>query len=319
MHRNVTNKFLLPHALVHAVSYDRYEAGDGDISCTTLIGPPQIRRLKKKHGKQIKEDASELIWSLLGSAVHFVLENATIHMKETGEWHDNYITEQRFYHEFDHISGPKKVSAQIDLYEDGDLSDFKVTSIWAIKDAIENGKDEWDAQLNVQRFLMEKNGHKVKNLYIVAIARDWSKAGMMRDPNSYPPRCVKLEIPMWSMEKTQAYIDGRLNAHYALHNVPCTPKECWEKPTMYALMKKGRQSALRVMDSMDRIMAYAKDKSLTEVVEDHEELKKDHYYEVRPGIRTRCEDYCEVQPFCEQYQEWKASMEKDDEPVPGAA
>ena len=308
----ITNKSLLPQAMVHAVTHDRYDPGDGDISCTGLIGPAQIRRLNEVHGGETTEDASDRIWSLMGSAVHYIIENATTDMKKQGLWHKDSISERRFYAEMD----GKKISGQIDIFETDDhgmaeLSDFKLTSVWSVKDALtKDGKADWDAQLNIQRWLMHMNGIDVKNLFIVAMARDWNKSGSMRDPD-YPPKVAKIEIPMWTLQKTEGYIQSRLNAHFGKHIPQCTPDECWEKPTMYALKKKGRQSALRVLPDEKLIMPYAADKGVaTQDPDDgHWELKKDHYIEVRLGERNRCLGYCEVAPFCEQYKDWKKHVE----------
>lgn len=315
----ITNKELLPRLLVHAVTHDRYEPGHGDISVTSLIAPAQQRVLRQAYEGQLEEDASMRVWSLLGSAVHYVIENAEIAMRKAGEWNDNNIVEERFYWAMPPIDdGPgKTVSAQIDLYEDGELNDFKLTSAWTIKDAIQHGKSEWDAQLNIQRYLLEKNGHTVDKLWIIAIARDWNKSNQMRDPHGYPPRVAKLELPVWSMEKTEDYIMSRLVAHFGKNTPQCTPSECWETPTKYALMKKGRQSAIRVLDSEQQVMKYAEEKGLVQLEafgpdgEMTEALTKDHYIDVRLGDRNRCKDYCDVAGFCEQYQNWREENGKN--------
>jgi hypothetical protein len=304
----ITNKYSMPQAMVHAVSHDRYDPGTGDVSCTTLIAPAQQFQLGLIHSGETEEDVIDRIWSLIGSAVHYIIENAVIDMKAKGLWKEEYISEKRFYH----VVGDKNVSAQIDLYEAGDLSDFKVTSVWTIKHALKEGKDDWDAQLNIQRYLMTKNGYPVDKLYVVAIARDWNKSGNMRD-SDYPPRVAKIEIPVWDMDKTEGYIQSRINALYSPVPVWCSPAECWESPTKYALMKKGRQSALRLLDSMVAITEYADCKDLLVEIEDHKELKSDHYYEVRLGERKRCQDYCDVAPFCPQWKEWQKANDNNEE------
>jgi len=298
----LTNKYNLPKAMLNALSHDRYDGGHGDVSCTTLIAPAQQFQLKQVHGDEVVEDASERIWSLIGTAVHYVIQNAVIDMKKKGEWDDRNITEKRFYHDVN----DKKVSAQIDLFEAGELMDFKITSIWAIKDALKNGKSDWTAQLNIQRYLMVNNGIVVDHLYVVAIARDWNKSGNMRDPD-YPPRVVKLPIEMWKMQATEDYISSRINALYSEHLVPCTPDECWETTTKYALMKKGRKSAVRLLDDEKLVMPYAAEKGCAVQDDDdgHWELKSDHYVEIRIGERKRCQDYCEVSPFCDQWKDWQ--------------
>jgi hypothetical protein len=313
----ITNKQLLPRLLVHAVTHDRYEPGHGDISVTTLISPAQQRVLRIEHETELEEDASMRVWSMLGSAVHYVIENAEASMRAAGEWDEKNIIEERFYWPMPPIDdGPgKTLSAQIDLFEEGELNDFKLTSVWTIKDAIENGKFEWDAQLNIQRYLMEKNGIAVQKIWIIAIARDWNKSGAMRDPMGYPPRVAKIEIPIWPPAKTEEYIMSRMVAHFGKNTPQCTPKECWEKPTKYALMKKGRQSAVRLLDSEAALLEYAVTKNLAEKqlqIDDSTEIQliKDHYIDVRPGERTRCKEYCDVADFCEQYQDWRKEEAK---------
>ena len=296
----ITNKYHLPEALVRAVSHDRYEGGNADISVTTLIAPPQIRKLRAAHEEDIVEDASERIWSMMGSAVHYVVENAVETMKKDGAWNDSEcVAEKRYYREY----GDKTISGQIDLYEYGVLTDFKLTSIWAIKDAIYGGgKPEWDAQLNLQRWLMVGSA---SHLQITAIARDWNKSGMMRDEN-YPPRACNIEVPLWSDEKVDAYIQERLNAHFGKITPDCTPSECWESPTKYALMKKGRKSAVRLLEDRLLVMPYAAEKgcAIQDPDDGHWELDSKHYIDIRQGERRRCKDYCSVMPFCDQYKEW---------------
>ena len=301
---------MLPDALVHAVSHDRYTKGESDYSVTELIAPAQQRQLRQKHADDIVEDASLRIWSLLGSAVHYVLENAAIDMKEKGEWKDNYISERRFYHTMERFSGEPGpvVSGQIDLYQDGVLDDFKLTSVWAIKDAIYNdGKEDWVAQMNIQRFLMVKNDYEVTGLNICAIARDWNKSGSLRD-RYYPPRACRIEIPMWSMNQTEDYIWGRIQAHESKPVLPCTPKECWEKLPTFALMKKGRQTAIRLMENNKELLDYALEKKIANLSEGEIVLPSDHFIETRPGARNRCQGYCDVAPFCDQYQQWRVDV-----------
>lgn len=56
----IKNKYRLPVPLVAALENDPYNF-DGDISTTSLILPPRIRELRKRHYKEIHEDASDMI------------------------------------------------------------------------------------------------------------------------------------------------------------------------------------------------------------------------------------------------------------------
>jgi hypothetical protein len=66
----------------------------------------------------------------------------------------------------------------------------------------------------------------------------------------------------------------------------------WERPTVYAVKKDGNQRA----------------KSLHDVLEDAEEevkkLGKGYVLETRKGRRVRCEEYCQVAPYCDQYKSY---------------
>ena len=294
----ITNKYNLPEALIAAISNDKYDGGHGDISVTSLIAPVQQRRLGLKHWDALEEDASERIYALLGSSVHHVLQLAGEKLQEDGR---DIITEKRFYHKI----GGKNLSAQIDLYENRNLYDFKVTSVYAMKSAIEEGKDEWTAQLNIQAYLMEMNGHAVDELNITAIARDWNKHLAKRDPKM-PPKACNIPITLWEFEATEKYILDRLEAHFGEETPECTPEECWERPTTYALMKKGRVSAVKVEATEQDLMNYAEAKSAVFLNEEADwEFTGGHYIEVRQGERVRCDDYCSSAPFCDQYKKWK--------------
>ena len=72
----ITNNTGLPGAIVEAIKNDEFTPGRSDITVTQLIGPPRIRVLKKQHGSEIIEDASNMIFALMGKAVHGILEKA---------------------------------------------------------------------------------------------------------------------------------------------------------------------------------------------------------------------------------------------------
>jgi len=131
----ITNNYDLPAPMYRALAHDGYMAGTkkADISVTTLIGPPKINQLKKRHADEITEDASDRVWALLGQSVHIVLELAG------GE---DEMTEKRLYKE---ISG-WTLTGQTDLYETGNkvISDFKVTSVFSFLLKEPGGwVDEW--------------------------------------------------------------------------------------------------------------------------------------------------------------------------------
>ena len=294
-----TNKFNLPQTFVNVIHRPTYSKGKAHISATEIINSPRIVQLKKKHWDDIEQDASEMVWSLFGSAVHNILE----HGKDK-----HHIVEERLNIEFEGW----KISGAIDLQElepNGTMtiSDYKVTGAWAVM----NEKDDWHRQLNIYGWMVEKvKKVPVGKLQIIAIIRDWS-ARDAASKEGYPQSPVAtIDIPLWTFEEREAFITKRIYDHgTALFEMEtdgempdCTPEEMWEKKTSYALKKDGNVRAKSVHETLeDAEKAMAKSE---------ETAKKNEKFaiEVRQGERTRCRSYCQVSPFCTQYQNYLKEM-----------
>ncbi len=221
------NRMNLPAPLLAGLEKSTYDRGDSDVTVSQLVNPPRIAALLGKHGDQIEEDAADIIWRVLGSAVHHFIDAAA-------EAHD-WIQEERFYKT---VRG-MRVGGQIDCYDPDAhaLYDFKVTSAWSVLDG---PKDEWVKQMNCYAHLMRHEGHTVRSAHIVAILRDWSKS---RVGGKYPEaQAMMLEIPLWSDDEASAYIDTRVQGYQ--QNVQaldlgdkltkCTDEERWLR------LKKGK-------------------------------------------------------------------------------
>jgi hypothetical protein len=270
----ITNVHGLPQSIVAAVTADPY-VGGGDISVTKLIDAPQIRTLMAQHKDKITTDVSERIWSLLGQAVHTILERAALRQ-------EGMVAEDRLYAE---VAG-WQLSGQFDVMQmdTGVLSDYKVTTVYKLQNI-----DGWTQQLNVLRWLAHKNGIAVTSLEIIAILRNWQKGEAERKPDSYPQTpIVRVEIPLWSLEDAEEYILDRVQLHqYAQQGgrVDCTDEERWYTGTQFALMKEGGKRAIKLFDERPT------------------EIPEGHHVEERPGEYRRCASYCEVRHFCRQAQE----------------
>lgn len=273
----LTNKLNIPEAIVRAVANDSYNAGNSDISVTSLINSPRLSALRRSHGGEIVEDVADRIWSLFGQATHVVIERAK---SETD------MVEKRLFTE---VEG-WKVSGQFDYWSHGALIDWKTTSVWSVIHGI---KPEWENQLNLLDYLCNVNGIFVEKLQIIAIFKDWSKMKARTD-KSYPQKHVAvIDIPKWSKEDQEQYLLDRVRAHQsARKELPlCSPEERWERPSKWAVMKPNRKSAVRLVDTEQEAHEYAEWKEL-----------KDYYLVYRQGEPVKCKDYCPVAPHCEQYQ-----------------
>lgn len=269
----ITNVHGLPQSIVAAVTNDPYTGG-GDLSATKLIDAPQVVQLSRQHHDQIVVDVSERVWSLLGQAVHTILERAGLRQ-------EGMIAEQRLFAE---VMG-WSISGQFDVMdlESKKISDYKVTTVYKAK-----GNDKWVQQLNILRWLAHQNGYEVNRLEIIGIFRDWRKTEAERNED-YPKAAIQcLDIPVWDLQDTQDYIEERVGLHQAArkgHPIRCTDEERWYSGTKYAVIKPGNSRALKVYD------APPEDAS----------VPAGYVVEERPGEYKRCAHYCDVSPFCTQW------------------
>tara|TARA_R100000963_G_C4638345_1_gene102151 strand:+ start:787 stop:1680 length:894 start_codon:yes stop_codon:yes gene_type:complete len=288
-----TNKYNIPNEIIRSITNDGYDSGGADLSATGLLQPPQIRILKREHDSEITTDVSDRIWILLGTSVHNILERANEGNTET-------LTEQRMFAQIDGY----KISGQTDSIsiEDKIVKDYKITSVWSVLSCQKKIKPEWEQQLNIYAYLYRLN-HKtdVSALNIIAIMRDWSKNGRLRNKD-YPKCAVEvIPIPLWSEEEQLDFIKERIKIHKTADLIfdldgttpECTAEERWAKPDTYAVMKKGRKSALRLLPTEEQAENFMKDYKVS----------KDLSIDFRKGVSTRCEGYCEVSQFCKQYKE----------------
>ena len=282
----VTNKHNVPETLVALATRDYYSKGKADYSVTEIISPPRIQRLRRQHHEQMEQDVSDMLWQLLGSALHVVAERGVA---------DNHITEERIIADI----GDVKLSGAIDIQRVTDegiiITDYKFTSAWALR----QDKPEWEAQQNIYAWLVEKvKGQKVIGVQICALIRDWSRreASVKAD---YPQAPIQvLELPLWPLEKTEAYIKERIDAHrmskvqadWGDELPPCTDDDRWVRETKYAVKREGRKTAIRVLDTQHEADELA--------------AKENGYVEVRKGDAIRCTgNFCGVAEWCSQYQQ----------------
>ena len=283
----VTNKFKLPQFVVDALTHSDYTRGNSDISVTQLIDSPRIARLQREHADEQTKDAVDFVWSRFGTSVHVMFEES---LKATGS---DVITEERLFTETQGWSLSGAIDAQ-EVSDDGVIiSDFKVTSAWSVI----FDKSSWHTQLNVYAYLVRKaKGQTVKKLQIVALLRDWVRR-KAEQGGEYPTApIVVLDIPMWSEAEQDAYVESQIKKHMEATNTDqplifCSSEETWQKDTVYAVMKKGRKSAVKLY------------KTEAEAVERAEKEGSNHSVEVRKGEKTRCKgDWCGVSKWCDQYQ-----------------
>lgn len=214
----LANKYNLPDPIFKAIENDPYDSGDVDISTTRLISPPRVVALTKKYHDEIEEDISDRIWSLLGQAVHVILERAG----------SKDVSEKRYYAD---VLG-WKISGAIDLLGSDTIVDWKITSVYSV--IFKSRFSDWEAQGNINRWLYFKNtGKIVKKLENVLILRDWTESKV--NGNGYPPvQIVTVKLKVWDIDEAYRYIQERVAIHQKAQATkndkdlePCTDEERW--------------------------------------------------------------------------------------------
>ena len=280
----VTNVHNVPQPLVTLAEGRYYSKGKSDYSVTELMSPPRVQRLRTQNDETMEQDVSEMLWPLLGSALHVVMERG-----ETEGW----TSEERLFTELEGMT----ISGAIDLQEvtpDGIIiTDYKFTSAWAVM----NDKIEWEQQLNVYKWLVERvKKMPVIGLRICALIRDFSRHDTGRE--GYPKSPIHMvDIVMWDAVKAEAYVRERLEMHrnsklaadFGEALPECSPEERWMSETTYAVKREGRKTAIRVFKTIEEATELAG--------------KEKGYVETRLGEPKRCTgNYCGVAQWCDQYQ-----------------
>ncbi|NBX48465.1 hypothetical protein EBT25_00640 [bacterium] len=245
----ITNKYGVPEPLVTLASKEYYSKGASQYSVTEIMSPPKIKRLREQYNDQIKQDVSDMLWNLLGSALHVVMERGVT---------DGWTMEERLYKEVDGVTVSGAIDIQQETPEGVVIIDYKFTSAWAVMQE----KEEWQQQLNVYKWLVETvKRKKVVGLKICALVRDFNRH---ETKEGYPKASIEMvDIPMWDSVTTEAYVRERLNLHrdakvsadFGDELPPCSDTDRWQSETIYAVKREGRKTAIRLFKTIEETQA----------------------------------------------------------------
>jgi hypothetical protein len=275
----LTNKLRLPEVIVRAARNDSYTKGEADISVTELLSPPQLRKLRHANYADLEEDVCDRVASLRGQAFHAIIERAA-------RDDPTALTEVTVYSKYLGWT----VKGQVDhvLITEGKLLDFKETTARKLRGG--GVPREWVAQTNIyRRMLYREKGIVIGSVAILAFPKDWSKRESKQSQDYPQTAVVQLEVPMWTDEEADAFIEERIRLHQMDEPPPCSEEDVWARPDKYAVMKRGNVKAVRVYGN-------ALDAEL------HARQSSAFYVEHRQGDAVRCRDWCQVSHLCPQWQ-----------------
>jgi hypothetical protein len=214
----------------------------------------------------------------MGQAMHTILERGGV----VGQ------SEERLYADI----GGMRVSGQFDYIDDeGLLWDWKFVSVWEVMNGVKESREQ---QLNAYAYLAAANGKDVTGLRVGFIFRDWKRSEATQ--SGYPPHQVlAYPIALHGIDETRRALEARVTLHHNAQTTlaECTPEERWARPDTYAVIKSGNKRASKVFDDQHSAATYQAAKGTAYSV---------HH---RTGENVRCESYCSVAKFCEQFQKLK--------------
>lgn len=285
----ITNDQGLPQAIVDAV--DTFHRG-GDYSASMLTKSPRQVWLERRHDDEMVQDVSEMVWALFGTAVHFIIQRGD---------NENRLTEEYLTAE---VAG-KRLSGFCDVYEDGEIADWKTTSVWSYIFMDNEKRFEYESQLNAYAYLFRKYGFKVHKLTIVMLFRDWQKSKAKYDPQYPQSQVQKMDIKLWSVDEQERYLTERIQMFEQYKDTPdeqlpyCSLSYRWATPSKWALMKDGRKSAIKLYETEAEALNASKDDNKL-------------YVQERPGEQYKRCEYCNARPWCNQYQEAHGDTDSDE-------
>lgn len=273
----------------------------GDYSVTDILNPPRIIHLRNRHKDELPpQSVEELLKAFQGNAWHSFLERQLRAASNKEEWRNKFLIESKFWE----LVNERKISGKLDCYyvPDKALYDFKVTSTYK---AVFGDFDDWETQLNCYAWFLGKCKFPVETIRIVCIHPDWKKFEMMRD-HKYPREPIhEIQLKVWDKETQTRTVTERITSLKDSENLSdndlpfCTDSDMWLKAPVYALWEPGKQRASRVLATQEEM-----DKYIAHRAEKGKPVDPAHWIQVRLGERTRCDGYCQVSTFCNQYAEY---------------
>ena len=271
-----TNKNNLPAPMTRAIEQQAtaHYIGNADISVTALIDEPLIRWLRRKHRDTLERDYSDNLYILEGAISDDILSR-------------NPQEDEIVHYRGEIIVNGWRVSGELDWCGPDPLNegwfaleDWKKSSHSLVDN--ERRLADYEAQLNIYLEILRVNkpdiAEKVKRLRIFLWNRDYNQY------KKYPPaEYIKMKI--WSRDRVREYLSERVKYHQEWSGLETAPPMCdehhrWATKPVWAVMKKGRKSAMKLHDNEADAEAHA---------------AKDESYSVeyRPAESKRCSDYCD--------------------------
>ena len=163
-----------------------------DRSTQTQVGPSEIGGCRRKVWYRLNaqphtnENQSKLA-AIMGTAIHAAIEDAIQHLDPEGK---DYLVESEVSH------GDMKAHVDLFIPSTGAVIDWKTSKVKNLS-YFPSTQQRWQVQL--YGYLLSKNGHEVKTVNLVAIARDGDEKNVKVHTEDYSEE-VALTAMAWLEE-----------------------------------------------------------------------------------------------------------------------
>jgi len=282
----------IPKVIKRAIDDSSHGPSDpSSIGVTTLVGPPMLRQLKARYYDRRTKDYAGHISALIGQSWDKTMGEAYKALAPDA------LIQERIESSISFIDHEGKeqfytLRGAVDFFHpsSGLLIDDKLTSAYVVQG--DGVKPEWQHQLRIYKWVLEKLGYTVTKMISRQTARD-SKFSEIRRGAYTDVLCVDKTVESVDAEETEAYIKLRMREHYRVQQAEyltfehaCSEEERWATKTKYAVTKIGGKRAFRLCPTKadaEKLLA----------------TKPGYKIDVRPGANIRCERYCtEYRQFC---------------------
>lgn len=317
------NQYNLPEHVIRLLP-KFYKPDLARIGVTSLIDEPRIRTLLIKNWDKIERDISQSLTTLDGIIWH----KHAAHEAQTDEQ-----AEQKLEDNVDSKGNPlgltlvgkadnylcQNFGTDKPIYQ---IRDWKRIKVYALK--FPETVKKYTAELNCYAWQRRKRGQQVDSLWLDVFWKDWKYENWERAEDKtyisnqslplnsvfpyYPPiPYTEIKLSLWTFEEQEIFIKNQIEYH--IQN-PMACADRWQTEPCFAVMKEGRKSALRVLDTYEKALEYCYQNDYldfgakglkTKLSGCQYSLKKDISIVKREGKCIRCGShgwYCSVYSVC---------------------
>lgn len=240
----ITNNYNLPQKIVDLIEADNYKYTENRYSATEILNSTKEIILKRRYHKVVITDVSDHVNKLFGTAFHTLFDIDSQSEVKVEHTLNNGVT----------------MSGRVDDVRDNILTDYKTCSVYKIT---AGDFSDWEKQCLIYAWLLSKQGIFVEKIRVIAFIKDWS-ATRKQVTSNYPESQIyvyELNVSNFMLQDTESWVIKKTNELTQYKNVPNnelpepSDEELWKTPDVFALMKHGRKSAVKLYDNLEEAQA----------------------------------------------------------------